>query len=128
MATPYHKNPCSGGHELFVDPTLVIITFFWFVWSMHGRKCIFTIWHIWPCPGKRTPEPKSTIVDPSWVIITNHSLSEPYPGIEKKILKKKYINLIFLITSKLSPLWGVGFMKFIISCLITLKMLHTKFG
>ena len=36
MATPQDKNPCPVGHEIynFVDSSLVIITIYYFVWSM----------------------------------------------------------------------------------------------
>ena len=53
------------------------------------------------------------------------SLSETCPGVEK--IFKKYLNFTFFFTPKWIPL-GVGFIKLTISCLLTLKMVHTKFG
>ena len=67
---------------------------------------------------------KFTILeDPFLDIITMHLVYkyEPCPRVEKK----KYINFT-LFTPKLPPL-GAGPMKFTISCLLTLQMLHTKF-
>ena len=40
MATPQHKNPCSRGHDILVDLSLVIIYSLYakFVWSMPGSR------------------------------------------------------------------------------------------
>ena len=49
------------------------------------------------------------------------SLSEPCPGEEK--------HQFYIFTQKLPPLGvGVGGMKFTVLCLLTLQMVHTKFG
>ena len=49
------------------------------------------------------------------------SLSELYSGVEKILLRNTLIFTLF--TPKLPPLW-VGVMKFTISCLLTLEVLH----
>ena len=84
IATPQHKNPCPGGHEIynFVDPSLVMIT-------IH-------------------------------LVCLNHA-----PEKRRRLLEK-YINFTLFIP-KLHPI-GMGIMKFTIPCLLSLRMLHTKFG
>ena len=62
------------------------------------------------------------LVQPPLVIITTYLVCL---GVEKKIFKK--YNNFTLFAPKLLPLW-VGVMKFTISCLLTLQMLHTTFG
>ena len=83
MATPLHKNPCPGGHEIY-----------------------------------------NFGLDPSSVIITIH-FSALCLGVEKNIFKK-YINFNFLSQNYLAL--GCRVTKFTISCLLTLEMLHSKFG
>ena len=66
------------------------------------------------------------LVAPSLVIITTYFVCLINAWEERRRLLKKYSNFT-LFTIKLPPLW-VGVMKFTISCLLTLQMLHTKFG
>ena len=54
-----------------------------------------------------------------------HGLSDLCLGVEKKIFKD--IQQFTLLTQNDLP-FGWGVMKFTISCLLTLQMLHTKFG
>ena len=74
----------------------------------------------------KTPAPgvmKFTIlVDPSLVIITKYLVCLINAWEQRRRLFKKYINFT-LFTQKLPSLWV---MKFTISYLLTLKMLHTK--
>ena len=53
-----------------------------------------------------------------------HSLSEPCSEVEKNIFFMKNINFTLLPKNYLFLGWGV--IKFTISCLLTLQMLHTK--
>ena len=59
------------------------------------KKCIFTIWLIWPRPGTRTPAPGGhEIYKFGRRIFCHHyyknvlSLSEPCPGVKQKIIKE----------------------------------------
>ena len=66
------------------------------------------------------------LVDPSLVIIIIYLVFLIYALELRRISFKKYINFK-LFTPKLPPL-GVRVIKFTISCLLNLKMLHTKFA
>ena len=59
-----------------------------------------------------------------------NNLSEPYPEERRRFLKK-YVNFTLFTTTLRALGMGVhlgrGVMKFIISCLLTLQILHAKF-
>ena len=80
-ATPYHKNPCPGGHEIY---------------NFLGHH---------------------------YYIL---GLSDQCLGVEKTIYFRNTAILHFLPQNSLPLGWGV--IKYTISCLLTLQMLHTKFG
>ena len=69
------------------------------------------------------------LVGPFLVTNTIHLVySEPCPLSREEDFVKKYVNFT-LFTSKLPSLAvGGGVMEYTISCLLTLQMLHTKFG
>ena len=70
---------------------------------------------------------KFTILeDPSFVIITTYLVCLIYAWELRRRFLKQYSNFTRL-TPKLPPLW-VGGHEITISCLLTLQMLHTKFG
>ena len=79
--------------------------------------------HLNPCPGGHK------IYNFGRPFRGNHhytlSLSEPCPWVEKKIFQE--IQQFYTFYPKITSLW-VGVMKFTISCLLTLQMLHIKFG
>ena len=54
------------------------------------------------------------------------SLSARCTGVEKKIFKE--IHQFYTFYPKITSPLGGGVMKFTISCLLTLQMLHIKFG
>ena len=100
---PSTRTRVPGVINLFVDPTLIFIILE-LVCLIYAWKEMFTIWHIWPCPSTRTSAPgviKCSKVDPSWVIITKHSLSELIPW-SREDLKKKQKN--YLLPQKYHPL------------------------
>ena len=86
----------------------------------------------WPCPSTRTPTPGVMkfiiLVNPSLVISTIHLVCMDHaPDLEKKIFKE--IHQFYTFYPKITSSWrGGGGMKFTIYCLLTLQMLHTKFG
>ena len=56
-----------------------------------------------------------------------HSFSVLCLGVEKKIFKE--IHQFYTFYTKITSSWdGEGVMNFTISCVLTLQMLHTKFG
>ena len=77
-----------------------------------------------PCPGGHE------IYNFGRPIIGHHyyllSLIELFPGVEKKTFKEIHKFYTFYPRITVPPL-RVGVMKFAISCLLTLQMLHTKF-
>ena len=138
MATAQHQNPCPGVMKftILVNPSLVIITLYLvylnYAWEYRRRfvrNNAFSSYNLYICPRSsiRTHAPgvmKYTIqVDSSLLIITIYM----YLVCLIYAYDKKYIHFS-LFTLKLPSLNEVGVMKFTISCLSTLKMLHTKFG
>ena len=87
------------------------------------EKCI-----IWPRPSTRTPAPGvmkfTNWVEPSLVIITTYLVCLIYALDVRRRFLKKYINFTLLIP-KLPPFCS-GVIKFTISCIYTLRMLHTN--
>ena len=87
MATPYHKNICPGGHEMY----------------NFGRPFLGHHYYI-------------------------ISLSDLCLGIEN-IFYEVLVHQFYTFFPQITFPWvGGGVMKFTISCLLTLKMLHSKFG
>ena len=66
------------------------------------------------------------LVDLSMVIITIHLVCIDHAPEYRRRSFKRYINFT-LFTIQIPPL-GMRAMKFIISCVLTQQMLHTKFG
>ena len=142
MPMPQHKNPCPKGNEIYN-----------FGRPFFGHhNCILTLSDV--CLGVETivkerihfhytsymamPEHKNPaqrvmkfaiLVDPSLVIITIYLVCLNHFQKQKRRLKKKQNITFILFTLNLPPpLSGGGVTKFIISCLLTIQMLHTKFG
>ena len=86
MATPLHKNPCPGGHEIY-NFGRPFLGHYYYTLSLYGL-----------CPR-----------------------------VEKKIFFSEIHQFYTLLPQNYFPL-GLRAMKFTISCRLTLKMLHTKFG
>ena len=119
---------------IVVEPSLVIISIYlvYLLYAQEHRRrflkkwCIYIIWPIWPHPITRTPAPWVMIctifVEPSHYYIL--SLSALCPRVEEKIIKDCINFTVF--TQNVRPL-GVRVMKYTISCLFPLQMLHTKF-
>ena len=96
-------------------------------------KHLYYMTYIEPCPSKRTPFSRvmkfTTLVGFSLVIVIYIlSLSDLCPGVEMISIEiHKFYTFYHPPPQIISPLeWGV--MKFTMSCLLTLKMLQTKFG
>ena len=141
MATPQHKNPCPGGHEIynFGGPFLgnhyyilslsnlclgVEKKIFKEIMHFHYVTYMATPQHKNPCPGGHE------IYNFGGPFLGHHyyilGLSDQCLGGEKKIFLRNTSILHFLPQNYLPFGWGI--MKFTISCLLTLQMLHTKFG
>ena len=96
------------------------------------EKMHSTLWLIWAHHGTRTPYPGVTkftiLVGPSLVIIIINfvSLSVLCIRVKTNIFKEKY--QFYTFYPKITSPLGGGYMKFTMSCLPTLEMLHTKFG
>ena len=122
MATPQHKNPCPGGHEIY-NFGRPFLGHHYYVRSLSDlclgvKKRIFKgIMHFHYMTYMATPQPKNpcprglkfTIwVDPSLVIITIiHLFCLKYALDQRRRFFKKYINFT-LFTPKLPPLWVGG--------------------
>ena len=85
---------------------------------------------IWPCPSTRTAAQGVMkfiiLVDPSLVNITLYLVCLINACSREEDIWRNTSILHFLPQNYLSL--GRGVMKFTISCLLTLQMLHTKFG
>ena len=128
------QEPCPGIHEIY-NYGRNILGHHFYILSLSApflgveEKILIEILHfhlmtyVAP-PQHQTPAPRVRkliiLVDSSWVIITIYLNVWSMPG-----FLKKYINFTHYL--KLPPL-GVRVMKFTISWLLSLQMLHTKFG
>ena len=133
MATPQQKNPCPEGHEIYNFVLLFLVHFYYMlrssdiclyfkeIMSFHYMTFIATLQQKSACPGVMSftiwqTLPWSPLL---YTVCLNH-VSEQ----RRRFLLKKYITFY----PKSTVLWGGGFMKLTISCLLTLQMLHTKFS
>ena len=85
MATPLHKNPCPGGHEIYNFGRPFLVHHYYIIGlsdlylseeKIFKEIMHFQIWLIWPRPSTRTPDQRvmkfTILVDPSLVIITTY--------------------------------------------------------
>ena len=140
-ATPQHKNPCPGGHEIynFGSPFLCLHNYIlslseqclgeqrkrFLKQIMHFHYMNFMVTHVHknPCPrGHEIYNFGRPFLGHHYYILR---LSDQCLGEETNIFKEiqQFYTYYLKITS---PLDG-GVMKFTISCLLTLQMLPTKF-
>ena len=82
-ATPYHKNRCPRGHEIY-NFGRPFLGYYYYILSLPDlclevekkifKEVIYSHWLIWPCPSLRTPAQGvmkvMILVDPSLVIYT----------------------------------------------------------
>ena len=121
-----------------VNPSLVIITlylvclnyawkqrrrFFKEIMQFHCTTCMATLQHMNPCSRGHEI---SIQVNPSLVITAMHLVSVNYAWEQKRRFVKKYFNFSFFTPNYLPV--GRRVIKLTISSLLTIKMLHTKFG
>ena len=101
MATPLHKNPCPGGHEIYnfgLDPSSVIITIHFSALCLGVEKNIFKeIMNFHPIrkPPVLGVMKFTILVDPSLVIMTLYLVCLKYAW-EKRFQKKSFSSLLNL--------------------------------
>ena len=129
MDMPLHKNPGPEGLQInnFGRPSLDRHNYTLSLADLclgvekkiFKRNNAFTVYDLWPCPSRITscPGGHEIWVDSSLVIITIHyiySLSEPCPGVEKKILKE--IHQLYTFYQNIYSNWDRGGHCFINPC------------
>ena len=143
MATPYHKNPCLGGNEIYNFGRTFLCNHH-YILSLSDlclrvkKKNFKGIMHFQYMTYMATPQQKNPcpggheifnfgrpIIGHNYYIL---GLSDQCLGLEKKLFKKHAAILHLLPPNYIPFRWGGGVMKFTISCLLTLQMVHTKFG
>ena len=139
MATPQHKNPCPRGQEIY-NFGRHFLGHHYYILSLSDvclgdeRKIFKEIMHFYYMTYMVTPQNltpgvmKFTIlVDPSLFIITTYLVFLINTWEQRRRCFKKYSNFT-LFTPKLPLFPQLGVIQFTISCLLTLQMLHIKFG